>query len=181
MMSIIDARRKLLAVDLNMVILTNSDNAAENIQASVQGADLSAVNLPQGATVGAVRAVINVPFTTTPPPIISTPVEKSNLAIIIAVVVSAFVVISLFAALLYFYFRRRSVQQSDIKILSTERDATPPVQATPLPDVTEEGPTAEAPENEQRQEELKWSDLTDALSSMRFLSSRTLRHLRIAR
>jgi len=175
-----DARRRLLAVDLKMEILADSSDSAQKIQEDVQKADLGGIDLPPGATVGDITVRVNDPSKPKTTPSVQPPEEKkSNLPVIIASAVAGVVAVSLMLAFLLFYLRRKRFAQTDLKLVSVDSEPLPPSLEEP-PSLQEsprsaEGDDAEeaaltVPETEEPRE-LAWADLTNALSSMQFLSS----------
>jgi len=175
-----DARRRLLAVDLKMEILADSSDSAQKIQEDVQKADLGGIDLPPGATVGDITVRVNDPSKPKTTPSVQPPEEKkSNLPVIIASAVAGVVAVSLMLAFLLFYLRRKRFAQTDLKLVSVDSEPLPPSLEEP-PSLQESPRSAEGdhaeeaaltvPETEEPRE-LAWADLTNALSSMQFLSS----------
>lgn len=112
-LSIGDARRRLLAVDLTISILANSLASAAEIKANVESADLSTVELPDGATIGSISVVVKDPkqkIAKDPTP--ETP--NRSIVAIIAVAIGAFVAVSLGAAFIFFYLRRKIVREKEL-------------------------------------------------------------------
>ena len=178
-LSVRNARRKLLAVDLKMEILTDSSSSAEKVQQAVQTADLKSIDLPPGAKISDISVLINDP--SKPPKTPSTtpaaePEKKSNVVVIIAAAIGGVVAISLMLALLLFYLRRVRLTKTELKLVSVESEPLPPSLVEPRADdddADEEAPTTEAPTTAapttteaEEPRTLKWSDLTEALSTM---------------
>jgi hypothetical protein len=149
-LSVRNARRKLLAVDLKMEILT------------------------PGAKIGDISVLINDP--SKPPKTPSTtpaaePEKKSNVVVIVAAAVGGVVAISLMLAILLFYLRRKTLTKTELKLVSVESVPFPPSLVEPKADdddADQEAPATAAPTTAEAQEprKLKWSDLTEALSTL---------------
>jgi len=173
-LSIGDARRRLLAVDLTISILANSLASAAEIKANVESADLSTVELPDGATIGSISVVVKDPkqkIAKDPTP--ETP--NRSIVAIIAVAIGAFVAVSLGAAFIFFYLRRKIVREKELSaklLLPVQPASVPPVTVLPSPSkaLAVTGKEA-APKIIEESAEPNWSDLSEALNSMRFLSS----------
>ena len=173
-LSVRNARRKLLAVDLKMEILTDSSGSAEKIQQAVQSADLKSIDLPPGAKIGDISVLINDP--SKPPKTPSTtpaaePEKKSNVVVIVAAAVGGVVAISLMLAILLFYLRRKTLTKTELKLVSVESVPFPPSLVEPKADdddADQEAPATAAPTTAEAQEPrtLKWSDLNEALSTL---------------
>jgi len=177
-LSIGDARRRLLAVDLTISILAKSSASAAEIKANVESADLSTVDLPDGATIGSISVVVKDPTQkTAQDPTLETP--NRSIVMIIAVAIGALVAVSLGAAFIFFYLRRKIVREKERSaklLLPVQLASVPPVTVLPSPSkalaVTgkEAAPQIEESVIEESAEP-NWSDLSEALNSMRFLSS----------
>ena len=208
----------MLAVLVTMEILSNSSSSAQSLLSSVEGADLSGLDLPDGGSVGDVNVIISDPSATPPPTteseiraVSSTPTPEatsapttapssgapasgasqatsgaspattpspppgsSNLAIIIAVAAGSLIVVSVLGALALLYFKRRNLKEKDLaaKLISAEAEVEPvhpsPDDVSEQEDVTASAEVALEPEEPQ---EPQWSDLSNVVSTMRFLSS----------
>jgi len=117
-LSIQDARRRLLAVQLTLAIVANSATQGEEIRNSIASTDIGALLESLGFSnivVSDVQIEVKAPSTASGTPMPTTPEPKpkaaSNVPIIVAAVVGSILFLGITAAVLYFVLSRRRAKQ----------------------------------------------------------------------
>lgn len=127
--SVKDARRRLLALDLSMGILTNGDPAAASLQDNINSADFGSLGVRAGwigASVGGVEvSVINPDGTTQTPATAPEEKEGSSVMIIVAGALGAVLGLTVVGAGT-FYLHRRSVAKMDLAAKEAQSSSLTP-------------------------------------------------------
>lgn len=163
-LSVKDARRRLLSVSLEIAVVANSQVSAEKIEKAIQDVDIEGVIQDVGdeepssnlkdIVVSDVVSVVQKPpeKSTTPPPVSQ---DNSSAPIIVASVVGAILFAVILGALIYYFLSRRAVQKRLAEKLaaaeSLEERLTDDAQSL-------EPPTPPAAQNAQEQQEERAGD-----------------------
>jgi len=137
-----DARRRLLAVDLSLGILTNGDDSADDLQNSIKNTDFGSLTNRAGwsdAAVAGVEVSVLQPDGTAPPTT-PPPAKKTAWPVMVAGVVGAVVALTLMATG-SFYFYRRGVErktQTENKLSPASSDVNALDPADLQPSILEE-------------------------------------------
>jgi len=123
LLSVQDARRRLLSIDLTVGVVTNSDAAAEKMSADFAAADFGAFISALGwenIEVSGVTTVIRGPPSqvSTPAPT-ATEKKPSNVPIIVAAGVGAVVFVCILASLVYFFLSHTAAKKKLSEKLGT--------------------------------------------------------------
>jgi hypothetical protein len=117
-LSIQDARRRLLAVQLTLALVANSATQAEEIKNSIASSDIGALLASLGFSnivVSDVQIEVKAPPTASGTPMSTTPEPKpktaSNVPVIVSAVVGSTLFLGITAAVLYFVLSRRRAKQ----------------------------------------------------------------------
>lgn len=137
-----DARRRLLAVDLSLGILTNGGDSADDLQNSIKNTDFGSLTNRAGwsdAAVAGVEVSVLQPDGTAPPTT-PPPAKKTAWPVMVAGVVGAVVALTLMATG-SFYFYRRGVErktQTENKLSPASSDVNALDPADLQPSILEE-------------------------------------------
>lgn len=123
LLSVQDARRRLLSIDLTVGVVTNSDAAAQKMSADVAAADfgafLSALGWANVEVSGVTTVIISPPSQVGTPAPTATEKKPSNVPIIVAAGVGAVVFVCILASVVYFFLSRTAAKKKLSEKLGT--------------------------------------------------------------